>query len=87
MSLFWWSWLLTIIGITGFVLAGRKVWWAWYVNIGCQGLWFAYAIVSKQYGFIASALLYTIVFSQNAKKWTKEYSDAKEKNKEQNEVS
>lgn len=84
MSLFWWSWLLTIIGITGFVLAGRKVWWAWYVNIGCQGLWFAYAIVSKQYGFIASALLYTIVFSQNAKKWTKEYSEAKEKNKEQN---
>ena len=57
------------------------------MNIGCQGLWFAYAIVSKQYGFIASALLYTIVFSQNAKKWTKEYSDAKEKNKEQNEVS
>lgn len=68
----YWSWILTAVGITGFILAGRKVWWAWYINIGCQALWFTYAIVTQQYGFIIAALLYTVVFTQNAIKWTRE---------------
>lgn len=67
-----WSCLLTAVGITGFFLAGRKVWWAWYLNITCQALWFSYAIVTEQYGFIGAAALYTYVFTQNAIKWTKE---------------
>jgi hypothetical protein len=25
----WWSWALTLAGLTCFLLAGRKVWWAW----------------------------------------------------------
>jgi len=84
MSLFWWSWLLTGVGITGFILAGRNFWWAWYVNIACQGLWFVYAIISHQYGFIAASLLYTVVFSQNARTWTKEHTKTKKELKEQN---
>lgn len=40
-----WSYILTAVGISGFILAGRKVWWAWHINIACQGLWIAYAIV------------------------------------------
>ena len=71
----WWSWLLTVVGIAGFVLAGRKVWWAWYVNIGCQALWIGYALATKQLGFIASALLYTVVFSRNAAAWTREHRE------------
>lgn len=67
-----WSWLLTIVGVTGFILAGRKVWWAWYINLACQILWFAYAIVTAQYGFIVAALVYSVVFTQNAVKWTRE---------------
>lgn len=73
-----WSWILSVVGITGFVLAGRKVWWSWYVNLGCQILWFTYAIVTQQYGFIFAALAYSVVFTQNAVKWTKEHR-AKEK--------
>lgn len=73
-----WSWILSVVGITGFVLAGRKVWWSWYVNLGCQILWFTYAIVTQQYGFIFAALAYSVVFTQNAIKWTKEHR-AKEK--------
>lgn len=73
MSNQWWSWILTAVGLTGFILAGRKVWWCWYVNIFCQALWFTYAIVTKQYGFIAASLAYTVVFTQNATKWTKEH--------------
>ena len=70
------SWVLTVVGITGFILAGRKVWWSWYINIACQVLWFAYAIITKQYGFIIAAILYTIVFSKNAIAWTKEHKEA-----------
>lgn len=73
MSLMWWSWILTVVGVTGFILAGKKIWWAWYINIFCQGLWFTYAIVSEQYGFIAASLLYVGVFSKNALEWTQEH--------------
>lgn len=67
-----WSWILTAVGLTGFVLAGRKVWWAWYVNLACQGLWFAYALVTEQFGFIVASVVYTFVFAQNAVRWTRE---------------
>lgn len=70
-----WSWLLTIVGVTGFILAGRKVWWAWHVNLACQILWFAYALITDQYGFIVAALVYSVVFTQNAVKWTRERSE------------
>lgn len=68
-----WSWLLTAVGVVGFVLAGRKVWWCWYVNLGCQALWLTYALTTHQYGFIAGALIYTVVFSRNAISWTHEH--------------
>lgn len=67
-----WSWVLTAVGVTGFILAGRKVWWAWYVNIGCQALWLAYAITTHQWGFIVASVVYTAVFTQNATRWTRE---------------
>lgn len=76
----YWSWLLAIVGLTGFILAGRKVWWCWYINLACQVLWFAYAIVTKQYGFLASAIAYSIVFTQNSIKWTKEHKKEKIEN-------
>lgn len=68
----YWSWLLGVVGVVGFILAGRKVWWSWYINLACQALWFAYAIVTEQYGFIATALVYTVVFGKNAISWTME---------------
>lgn len=65
------TWLVTIVGLTGFFLAGRKIWWSWYVNIGCQVLWVIYAITSQQYVFILAATCYTVVFTKNAISWTK----------------
>ncbi len=69
----WWSWLLTVVGLTGFVLAVRKVWWAWYVNIGCQVLWLSYALATEQYGFIVAAAAYLFVSTQYAISWTREH--------------
>lgn len=68
-----WSYVLGAVGITGFFLSGKKIWWSWYINLGCQVLWFVYAIVTQQWGFILTAVLYTFVFGKNAIAWTKEH--------------
>lgn len=69
----YWSWLLGLVGVLGFILAGRKVWWAWYINIANQVLWFAYSCVTHQWGFLVATFVYLFVFIQNAIKWTREH--------------
>lgn len=68
----YWSWVLAAIGLLGFWLSGRKVWWSWYINVANQALWFTYAIVTDQYGFIVASIAYTVVFGRNAYIWTKD---------------
>lgn len=68
-----WSWALTLIGVSGFWLAGRKVWWAWYINIANQVLWVSYAVASQQWGFLLGVPIYLAVFIPNAIRWTKEH--------------
>lgn len=72
-----WSWVLGFVGVVGFIFAGKKIWWSWYINIGCQVLWFAYAIVTNQWGFFVSAFVYMAVFMKNAIEWTKEHNAKK----------
>lgn len=67
-----WSWIVTIVGIIGFIIAGRKVWWSWYVNLGAQVLWVVYALISSQPAFLVSAAIYTVVFGRNAYIWTRD---------------
>lgn len=71
----WWSWALTLIGVSGFWLAGRKVWWCWYVNIGNQVLWVAYAVLSQQWGFLLGVPIYLAVFGRNAYRWTRDHHE------------
>lgn len=68
-----WSWALTAVGLTCFILAGRKVWWAWYVGIAGQVLWLAYSITTAQWGFLIGVIAYTAVYIKNAHSWTKEH--------------
>lgn len=68
-----WSWILTAVGLTCFFLAGRKVWWAWYIGIGGQVLWLIYSLVTLQWGFLAGVIAYTVVYSKNAYSWTREH--------------
>lgn len=72
-----WSWLLGAVGLLGFYLAGRRVWWAWYVNIANQVLWIAYSIITEQLGFLVTAFFYAIVFIKNAISWTKAWKQSK----------
>ena len=65
-----WSYLLTAVGATTLLLAGKKIWWSWYLGLSGQVLWLTYAIVTKQYGFILSAFIYGSVYFKNARSWT-----------------
>ena len=68
-----WSWVLGLTGVVGFWFAGKKYWWAWYVNIVSQFLWVTYGLITNQLGFVFSSAIYFVVFSKNATMWTKEY--------------
>ena len=65
----WWSWILTAVGVFGLYPAGRKSPWGWAVGIGAQVLWFAYAVTTRQYGFVASCLAYGAVYVRNFRAW------------------
>lgn len=73
-----WSWLLTAVGVTGLVLAGRKIWWAWLIGLGAQVLWVAYAIATRQWGFIASAFAYGAVYVINTRRWWVQHQEARD---------
>jgi len=69
----YWSWLLTLMGVTCFWLAGRKVWWAWYVGLLTQVVWLAYALATRQWGFLVGCAFYGWVYVTNARRWTREH--------------
>ena len=68
-----WSWVLTMFGLTGMWLAGRKVWWTWFVSLAGQVVWFIYALTTTQWGFILGSVAYTMVYARNAATWTREH--------------
>jgi uncharacterized membrane protein YobD (UPF0266 family) len=49
-----WSWLLAVIGVTG---------------IYFEVLWITYALITKQYGFIFSAIAYAAVYIKSFIHW------------------
>jgi len=64
-----WSWVLVTLGATGMWMAGRRMRAGWAVAIANEALWIAYAVDTRQYGFIAGALLYMVVFARNWLRW------------------
>ena len=66
-----WSWVLAVIGVTGIFFVGRKTIWGWHILCINECLWIAYAIITKQYGFIFSALAYAAVYIKSYMLWRK----------------
>lgn len=73
-----WSWGLTVVGVFGLYLAGKKSPWGWAVGIVAQILWLTYAIVTKQWGFLFSSFAYGFVYVKNFRAWRKIESDSVE---------
>ena len=68
----WWSWCLDGLGLTCTYLVGRKFWWGWLCYQGYNGIWIAYAITTRQWGFIPGCLVYATLNHKNMKAWRKE---------------
>lgn len=65
----WWSWLLTGVGVTALWLAGSKKRLGWAIGLSGQALWLTYALVTEQYGFVFGALAYGSVYARNFLRW------------------
>jgi nicotinamide riboside transporter PnuC len=67
-----WSWVLAVIGVTGIFFVGRKTIWGWHILLINETLWITYAVITKQYGFIFSALAYGVVYVKSYLLWRRE---------------
>lgn len=67
-----WSWILAAIGVTGIFFVGKKTVWGWLILLSNEFIWIAYAITTKQYGFIISALAYAAVYIRSYIHWRRE---------------
>lgn len=70
----WWSWGLVSFGGTCLFLVSRKstrtIGWAGGMVV--QVAWAIYGIVTRQWGFLASAFLYGAMYGKNLAAWRKE---------------
>lgn len=67
-----WSWVLATIGVLGIYFVGRKTIWGWLVLLANEVIWIAYALTTKQYGFIVSAVAYAIVYVRSFIHWRRD---------------
>ena len=67
----YWSWVLCVIGTVGLLMAGRQHWWSWLILLFNESLWIIYGWVTRQYGFIAAAVIYGCVYIVNMRRWRK----------------
>jgi hypothetical protein len=71
-----WSCVLAAVGILGLWLAGRKQKIGWAVGLSAQILWIIFACITKQWGFILSAIAYGWVYGRNWLRWHAEEREA-----------
>lgn len=67
----WWSWLLTVVGVTGIYLTTKHLWYGFLIGVLAQFLWISYAIATQQWGFIVSAFAYGTVNAIGLWRWTR----------------
>ena len=67
-----WSYVLTAVGVLGLLLAGSRKRVGWALGLAAQPLWAVYAVMTGQWGFILSAVVYGGVYLRNWLKWRRE---------------
>ena len=72
-----WSYVLAVIGITAMLLAGKKRVIAWPIGLISQIVWASYAIATRQWGFLISAIAFSAVYARNWYLWFREEQEAK----------
>ena len=69
MIAWWWSYLLDIVGLIPLWLMAKRNRLGWIVGMVSMGLWFVYALVTKQYGFIPGSIVYTVIYIRGFVMW------------------
>jgi hypothetical protein len=64
------------MGLTGVYLVGEKRRVGWVLGIGVQFLWITYALVTRQWGFIVTAVAFAVIYGRNWSAWKKADDDA-----------
>lgn len=59
-----WSWALAVVGVTGLWLAAKNPKAGWTVALYAQAFWVAYAVATRQWGFLATAVAYAVVYAR-----------------------
>jgi len=76
-----WSWILAVIGVAGIYFVGRKTIWGWLILCANEILWITYALITKQYGFIFSAIAYAAVYIKSFLHWRRDEEEVEKENK------
>jgi len=71
-----WAWGLSVAGLLGTYLTGKKFWWAWVWLSVYNLAWIAYSTITKQYGFLLASVVYQVIYARNAVKWRSEKHDS-----------
>lgn len=74
----WGPWYLSVVGVA-------VVWWlrfkqptAWLLGIFLKCCWVAFAVITQQWGFLLSAVVYGAIFFSNWRHWRNDDRCAKE---------
>lgn len=65
------AWILSFTSVLMLWLMGNKSKWGPRLGLLNQILWFAYAIMIKEYGLLPGVVLYAIVHVRNLLAWEK----------------
>lgn len=62
-------WLLSAIGCFMIWKVGNFKTYGWIIGIAAQALWFAWILLSEQYGFLPQNLTLVVLYYRNYVKW------------------
>lgn len=65
----WWSVSLSAIAVVTSWLIGNRWTPAWLVGVAAQVVWVVYAVMTQQWGFIGSAVIFGVMNMRNYLKW------------------
>ena len=69
-----WAWALSFLGLLGTYFTSKKYWWGWLYLFLLNFAWVAYALFTKQYGFLLASVVYGILYLRTMLKWRRDES-------------
>ncbi len=74
----WWSFGIAAGAALAQWIVGNRWWWGWLVALAMQPVWFVYGLALEQYGLLAHAALFTLVYVRNLRIWWRDRGRAEE---------